>query len=195
MKFPCIIIISIFLLSCSNIQKSQELYNKALTQYLEKNFSIAKELCLQSIKEAKNPEALLLLSKIYFFTNHPNFEDTIQQYISLTESTQGYTLYARWQMRQNKFKDAKTLLQKALEHSPYDPAASYMLGSIHYAEKEYDEAIISFYKAFANYYFLMLIHKQLATIYSDIGLADRSSKHTIMVKAITAFDKEFPMEE
>lgn len=195
MKYRCIIMLCIILSSCSNTQKSQELYNKAFAQYLEKNFDIAKELCIQSIKEAKNPEALLLLSKIYFFTNDNNFEDTLQQYISLTKSTQGYILYARWYMRQNKSTQAKELLHKALIHSPHDPAALYLLGSIQYADKEYEEAIITFHRAFANYYFLMLIHKQLATIYSDIGLAERSSKHTRMVNAINDFDNEIIMGE
>lgn len=195
MKYQYIILICIFLSSCSNTKKSQELYNKALAQYLEKNFAIAKELCIQSLTEAKTPEALLLLSKIYFFTNDTHFEDTIQQYISHTNSTQGYILYARWYMRQNKSSEAKELLQKALIHSPHDPAALYLLGSIHYAKKEYEEAIITFHKAFANYYFLRLIHTQLATIYSDIGLADRSSTHSAMTKAIADFDSEYSMEE
>ncbi len=193
MKYQSILCICILLLSCSNSQKAQELYNRAFAQYIEKNFASAKELCFQSIKEAKTPEALLLLSKIYFFTNDTSFEDTIRQYISLSNSTQGYILYARWYIRQNKSQEAKEQLAKALLHSPYDPTALYLLGSLQYANKDYDDAIITFHKAFNNYYYIMLIHKQLASIYSDIGLAERSSKHSLMVKAITDFDIDYTM--
>ena len=195
MKYQCILCICILLLSCSNVQKAQELYNRAFAQYLDKNFAIAKELCIQSIKEAKTPEALLLLSKIYFFINDTGFEDTIRQYISLTNSSQGYILYARWYIRQNKSTEAKELLTKALLHSPHDPTALYLLGSMQYADKNYDDAIITFHKAFSNYYHFMLIHKQLASIYSDIGLAERSSKHTAMVRAITQFDIDYTIGE
>ncbi len=195
MKYQCILCICILLSSCSDAQKAKSLYNRAFAQYIEKNFTTAKELCIQSINEAKTPEALLLLSKIYFFTNDTGFKDTVRQYISLTNSTQGYILYARWYIRQNKSRKAQELLNKALIHSPHDPTALYLLGNLQYADKEYDDAILTFHKAFINYHYIMLIHKKLASIYSDIGLEERSLKHTAMVRAITDFDIDYTMEK
>ncbi len=148
-------------------------------------------MCIRSLKEATTPEALLLLSKIYFFTNDSNFEPTVKKYISVAHGIQGYILYARWYLRQNNIHKATEQLIQALTLSPNDPTALYLLGSIYFSNQQYQDAILTFHKAFSNYYYLALIHKQLSSLYADIDLPERSSKHNAMIKAISEFDNTY----
>jgi len=182
------ILILILCCSCSNTKEAIELYNKALLRYAHKDFDGAKTLCNQSIEEADLPDAYLLLAKIYFFTNHNDFEKTIEKYIRLTDSSQGYILYARWFIRNNNTEQAIKYLEKALSHSPNDPVALYLLGTIQYANKQYDDAIITFHRAFANYFYLMQIHKQLQGIYTEIHLPERAAQHQTILEALKQFD-------
>lgn len=182
------IIVLLFYIACSNTNQAKELYSKALTRYANKDFEGASTLCLESIKKADLPDSYLLLAKIYFFTNNSNFEKTIEKYIRLTDSSQGYILYARWFIRNQKQDQAIRYLEKALLHSPNDPVALYLLGTIQYANKQYDDAIITFHRAFANYFPLMQIHRQLKEIYSEIHLPERAAKHQAILEAIKQFD-------
>jgi tetratricopeptide (TPR) repeat protein len=182
------ILILILCCSCSNTKEAIELYNKALLRYAHKDFDGAKTLCNQSIEEADLPDAYLLLAKIYFFTNHNDFEKTIEKYIRLTDSSQGYILYARWFIRKNNNSRAIKYLEKALLHSPNDPIALYLLGTIQYANKQYDDAIVTFHRAFANYFHLIQIHKQLKDIYTEIHLPERAAQHQAILEALKQFD-------
>ncbi len=182
------ILVLFFYIACSNTDQSKELYNKALTQYANKDFEGARSLCIESIKNADLPDSYLLLAKIYFFTNNVDFEKIIKKYIRLTDSSQGYILYARWFIRHNKQDEAIRYLEKALLHSPNDPVALYLLGTIQYTNKQYDDAILTFHRAFANYFPLMQIHRQLQEIYSEIHLAERAAKHHAIIEAIKQFD-------
>lgn len=188
MKIIKKILIVIICIGCSNNKQAVELYHKALSRYAHKDFEGAKLLCMQSIDEADLPDSYLLLAKIYFFTSHKDFEKTIEKYIQLTDSSQGYILYARWYIRSHKPDKATQYLEKALVHSPNDPAALYLLGSIQYAHKHYDDAIITFHRAFANYFPLIQIHKQLQEIYTQIHLPERAAKHHAILEAIQQFD-------
>ena len=176
------------ILACNNDDKALELYNQAVIQYINKDLVGAERLCIQSINESKIPEAFFLLSKIYYFTNNQQFESTIKKYIKYTHSSQGYTLYARWCIEHNNKKKAIENCNRALSHSPNDPIALYLLGTIYYTDKNYEDAIITFHKAFPNYFYLMLIHKQLTSIYNDIDLPERAMKHQKMIHSIEDFE-------
>lgn len=182
------ILLLFFYIACSNTDQSKELYNKALTRYANKDFEGARTLCIESIKKADLPDSYLLLAKIYFFTNNVDFEKIIKKYIRLTDSSQGYILYARWFIRSQKQDEAIRYLEKALLHSPNDPVALYLLGTIQYTNKQYDDAIVTFHRAFANYFPLMQIHMQLQEIYSEIQLPERAAKHHVIIEAIKQFD-------
>ncbi|MEJ5360883.1 MAG: tetratricopeptide repeat protein [Spirochaetota bacterium] len=182
------IIVLFFYIACSNINQSKELYTKALTRYANKDFEGARTLCLESIKKADLPDSYLLLAKIYFFTNNPDFEKIIEKYIRLTHSSQGYILYARWFIRSHKQDEAIRYLEKALQHSPNDPVALYLLGTIQYANKQYDDAIITFHRAFANYFPLMQIHRHLQEMYSAMHMPERAAYHQAILESIKKFD-------
>lgn len=181
-------ILLIVCIGCSSPNDAYQLYQRALSSYARKDLEGAKTLCVESINTSPLPQAYLLLAKIYFFTNDSNFTRTIEKYISLTDSSQGYILYARWYLQQHNTDKAIECCNKALVHSPYEPAALYLLGTIQLSQKHYDEAIITFHKAFANYYYLQQIHSQLHSIYTDIGLPQRAQVQQDIITALQHFE-------
>ncbi|GAB4220009.1 MAG: hypothetical protein Kow00102_05590 [Spirochaetota bacterium] len=179
----------LFIIACNNEHNARHLYSQALSYYIKKDFISAERLCTQSLDEAKTSEALFLLSRIYYFTKNEKFESTVKKFISHAPGAQGYILYARWCIDHHNTQLAKENLMKALSYAPDNPAACYLLGTLYYSDKNYDDAIITFHRALSNYFYCILIHKQLFSLYSDMGLHDRAIQHQKMIQALQNFEQ------
>lgn len=60
-----------------------------------------------------------------------------------------WLMYARYQFMKGKYEQARSMLEKALDKSPEDPAANYNMGLVLAKLKKYDEALPYAQKAYA----------------------------------------------
>jgi tetratricopeptide (TPR) repeat protein len=187
-----IMIVLVFIISCSSNKKLSEVYYKKGYSFYNKGSYIKADKFLQkSIKaDRKNNKALYLLLKMHYKEKNDSvFKNLISERIDSINNVKILRIYIRWLIEKKNLNLANNIIEKLLLISPQDPGGLYYKGIIFLSENKYEEALELYYSSFENYLYLIEIHKEVGLIYEKLGLESRIKKHNRIESLMTGMIK------
>ena len=165
-----------------------EHFLKGMNAYRQKDFSNAVTEFEACLHQKKTAEVYLMCAKIYFYNNDTeNFHRAIAACLDIEpDYADALKLSSRSYMRENKFSQAKELLEKVTRSNSSDIEAELMLGETCEALKDYRGALLAYGHAETAYAYLERVHTRQAAIYKTLGADDRAHAATERAKHISS---------
>lgn len=169
------------LLSCSDKNKSQNLYSQAISEYQQRNFPQAIELTKQALKENHNfPEAEFLKAKSFFFSK--DFKTAEKLFSKLCSKHSDNFDYRLWLLRTYYFsadyQKASDCLTKMQKINSEDWRIYYWRALISKAENDFESYFRNLGFAEETLKESSVVYRELSFIWMELGMADRYVKYS-----------------